>query len=159
MKARALPPLPASAAWSAICLLTRPHRPGLIYCAAMIPATVLPAGMTAGSPVPITATAAGTCRIGSAALQPVVYNPTLGARLPRQRWAAVVALIGLVGLLFVPVGLSVAGPPAARFGGRAVLASCAVLALVSGAVAYAVPGIRHLRATNPPSAPALETVS
>jgi MFS family permease len=88
---------------------------------------------------------ATTCYIGGTAAANVFWETALQAEIPQDVMSRVDSYDWLVSLVFVPVGLTIAGPAAESFGRGPTLWAGAALASGAMLLALAVPEVRRLR--------------
>lgn len=80
-----------------------------------------------------------------------LYETVLQREIPPERLSRVSALDWMGSIIFMPVGLALAGPVAHLFGVDATLAAAAVLIVLASAAGLMVPSVRALRAPATPS--------
>jgi hypothetical protein len=80
-----------------------------------------------------------------------VWETVLQREIAPERLSRVSAFDWLVSRIFMPLGQALAGPVAAGVGTEVTLAGAAVLIALSCAAGIAVPSVRGMRATGPPS--------
>jgi len=79
-----------------------------------------------------------------------VYEAVLQREIPPERLSRVSSFDWMVSIVFMPLGLTLAGPLAAAIGTDPVLAIGAGLILAASAIGVATPSVRALRATSSP---------
>ena len=79
-----------------------------------------------------------------------LYETVLQREIPPERLSRVSALDWMVSIIFMPVGLALAGPAAELLGTDATLATAAALIVLASAAGLMVPSVRALRSTPSP---------
>lgn len=79
----------------------------------------------------------------------VAWDVSMQSNIPADRLSRVYAYDWFGSLVFIPVGLAVAGPLADHVGVDATIVGAALLITLVTTVALAVPGVRHLRRVDP----------
>jgi MFS family permease len=124
-------------------LLLRPTRVGLIMCGAVVPEALLLAGMAAGMPLPMIATAAvATGAAGT--FQLISWNSFLQRWIPDQEFSRVIATSSTIATVLVPVAYAAVGPLTAAVGVRPVLWGCTVICLAAAIASVSVADVRQL---------------
>jgi MFS family permease len=82
----------------------------------------------------------------------VAWDVSMQSNIPADRLSRVYAYDWFGSLVFIPVGLALAGPIAGIVGVRPTIVGAAVVVAVATAVALAVPGVRNLRRAEVPAA-------
>jgi MFS family permease len=122
----------------------RPGRPLVAAFAAYSLAGVVLAALAIPAALPVIAIAA-TCYVGGTAAGNVFWETVLQAEIPQEVMARVDSYDWLVSLVFIPIGLSLAGPVAAEIGRGPTLWIGAALASGGMLAALLVPSVRHMR--------------
>jgi MFS family permease len=132
-----------------IALRVRPRRPIMWSFIAWSLSSLPPLALLPPLPALAVAVANGLFVFGIA-YGNAVYEAVLQRQIPPERLARVSSFDWMVSIVFMPLGLGLAGPLSEAVGTDAVLLAAAVIALVSCAAGVAVPSVRSLEATRVP---------
>ena len=140
-----MPPERAAAS-SAGCtgLRWRPGRPLVAALVLYSLGGLALAALAVPAALPVIALAT-TCYIGGTAAGNIVWETVLQAEIPQDVMARVDSYDWLVSLVFVPIGLALAGPVAAALGRGTTLWLGAALASGAMLLALVVPSVRQMR--------------
>jgi predicted MFS family arabinose efflux permease len=122
----------------------RPGRPLVAAFVLYSFAGLALAALAVPAALPVIALAT-TCYIAGTAAANIVWETALQAEIPQEVMARVDSYDWLVSLVFVPVGLAIAGPAADAFGRGATLWAAAALSAGAMLLVLAVPDVRRLR--------------
>jgi MFS family permease len=134
---------------SVIALRVRPPRPIMWSFLAWSLGSLPPLALVPPLPAALIAVANGLFVFGIA-YGNAVYEAVLQRQIPPERLARVSSFDWMVSIVFMPLGLGLAGPLSEVVGVDAVLLAAATIILASCALGVAVPSVRSLEATREP---------
>ena len=140
---------------SAVALRFRPRRPIMWSFLAWSLGSLPPLALLPPFPAAVVAVANGLFVFGIA-YGNAVYEAVLQRQIPPARLARVSSFDWMVSIVFMPLGLGLAGPVSEAVGVDALLVFAAVTIATTCAAGVAVPSVRSLEATREPEPPETE---
>ena len=126
----------------------RPSRILLAGCLGMLLA--VPVYLLLAGPAPLAAILAGSF-VGGVGIEifGVMWDVAMQQQIPHDRLSRVYSFDALGSFVFIPIGLSIAGPLSDIFGVTGALVFGGSVVLIATALVLAVPDVRSLRRTDP----------
>jgi MFS family permease len=140
---------------SVVALRVRPPRPIMWSFIVWSLGSLPPLAFAPPLPAAVVAVAYGLFLFGIA-YGNAVYEAVMQRQIPAERLARVSSFDWMVSIVFMPLGLALAGPLANAVGVDAVLVAAALLIIVSCAAGVATPSVRSLEATREPRPTVIE---
>ena len=131
-----------------VALRIRPRRP-ILVATFMSAVPALPY-LLLGISAPLWLVVVGAALMGlSFDIFGVLWQTTMQREIPPESLSRVSSYDAFGSVIFGPVGLLLAGPAAVLLGAHTALVWCAVIVVLTSAVALTAPGVRNLRAPRP----------